>query len=61
MQGMVRMMVNVSPAATAYDETAHVLKFSAIASKVGPCWQGSGPATGPSANGGRHRAGLSVG
>eukprot|EP00730_Choanoeca_flexa_P001956 TRINITY_DN10856_c0_g1_i2.p1 TRINITY_DN10856_c0_g1~~TRINITY_DN10856_c0_g1_i2.p1 ORF type:complete len:1307 (+),score=446.81 TRINITY_DN10856_c0_g1_i2:54-3923(+) len=32
--GMLRMVVNISPAASAYDETSHVLNFSAAARKV---------------------------
>ena len=33
-QGMLRMVVNISPSAAAYDETSHVLNFSAAARKV---------------------------
>ncbi|EGD81236.1 hypothetical protein PTSG_11273 [Salpingoeca rosetta] len=32
--GSVRMVVNISACATAYDETLHVLKFSAVARKI---------------------------
>ena len=33
-QGRITMLVNVSDNASVFDETAHVLKFSAITSKV---------------------------
>lgn len=33
-QGRITMLVNVSNSASVFDETAHVLKFSAITSKV---------------------------
>ena len=33
-QGKIAMIVNVSNCASVFDETIHVLKFSALASKV---------------------------
>ena len=36
-QGRITMLVNVSDNASVFDETAHVLKFSAITSKVYTC------------------------
>ena len=36
-QGKITMLVNVSNNASVFDETIHVLKFSAITSKVISC------------------------
>lgn len=36
-QGKITMLVNVSSTASVFDETVHVLKFSALTSKVCVC------------------------